>query len=938
MATRDLTVRLRADIQGYRRAMQQAAAATGNFERQMFAVQRAGRALSSFGDTMTKNVTVPLVALGTAATKMAVDFDNTFGQMQGLAGVTADEVDHLKETVLGLAGETGRAPQELAEALYFIRSSGIEGSVALEVLERSAVAAAAGLGDTGAIADAVTSAINAYGASAITAAEATDVLVATAREGKAEPAELASQMGRLLPVASELEISFSDVGAGLAALSNTGNDAAASATRLGDIMAKLLRPSQQGAEALASVGLSLDDVHRSLREEGLLDTLLMLRERLGDTGFRRLFDDAQGLQGALALTGAQAEKNREIFDNLANSAGALDDAFRKSEGSGRDLERAWAQVQVALIQIGEIIAPVAADVASAIAGLVAAFQELPEPVQTALVAIGGLIAAIGPGVWTVGKLTTAFGGLMAKLSEIAVPAGTISGAFQGTATAGATLGSRLLGLAGSFSLVGAAVAAGVIAFEDYNETKQEAARISDRYTEALLREADAQEAAVDAVSASELAQGALGEKLRELEADFSIFNEAIRESGDELERLDDLQAAIPAMGLEEALERAGLAGSAFADELIRISEGLDDRELIDLIDRLDGLSDRYDEASREASNARYAEEQLENQHGESAGAIEEVAGGYEEATTALQEYARELRAQFDPIFGLVDALHQQAEANTRVEEAQQALNDAIATYGRESPEAAAAQRDLDAAQRNAAGAALDVYIATATLNDAISKNPSLLESSKRMLQTWVDQGLITQETADAMAAQFDLTAERARQLGETDPHISITANDAASPVIEQVKSIVNTIPRSVTTSWTLAVAQKVASLRDQRWGGIVRSYQGGGIHAHVARNEVIRYAEPETGGEAFIPRRGDRARSIAVLREAAGWYGLTIGPAASVAPAGTAGGGSAGSGSVRVDAKLVVTGDGALFGAINRALRTGELRWEINGQPVQVAS
>src|SRR5690606_29051330 len=159
---------------------------------------------------------------------------------------SSDLVAHLKETVMGLAGETGRAPQELAEALYFVRSSGIEGAVALEVLERSAVAAAAGLGDTGAIADAVTSAINAYGAEVITAAEATDVLVATAREGKAEPAELASQMGRLLPVASELEISFSDVGAGLAALSNTGNDAAASATRLGDIMAKLLRPSQQG--------------------------------------------------------------------------------------------------------------------------------------------------------------------------------------------------------------------------------------------------------------------------------------------------------------------------------------------------------------------------------------------------------------------------------------------------------------------------------------------------------------------------------------------------------------------------------------------------------------------------------------------------------------------------------------------------------------------
>jgi len=885
MATRDLTVRLRADIQGYRRAMQQAAAATGNFERQMFAVQRAGRALSNFGATMTRNVTVPLVAIGTAATKMAVDFDGTFGQMQALAEVTADEVDHLRETVLGLAGETGRAPQELAEALYFIRASGIDRAVALEVLERSAVAAAAGLGDTGAIADAVTSAINAYGAEVITAAEATDVLVATAREGKAEPAELASQMGRLLPIAAELEVSFADVGAGLAALSNTGNDAAASSTRLGNIMSKLLRPSQQGAEALASVGLSLDDVHRSLREEGLLDTLLMLRERLGDTGFRRLFDDARALQGALSLTGAQAEKNREIFDSLANSAGALDDAFEKSEGAGRDLERAWAQVQITLIRIGEIIAPVAADVAGAIAGLVAAFQELPEPAQTALVAIGGLLAAIGPAVWTVGKLTTAFGGLMAKLSQIAVPAGTISGAFQGTATAGATLGSRLLGLAGSFSLVGSAVAAGVVAFNAYNRTKEEASRISSRYTEALLREADAQTAAVDAVSASELAQGSLGEKLRELEADFSVFNEAIRESGDELERLEDMAGAIPALGLEEVLERAGLAGSDFADELIRISDGLSTGELVDLVDRLDGLSDRYDEAAREAENTRYAEEQLANQHGESADAIEEVAGGYEEATSALQEYARQLQAQFDPIFGLVDALHQQAEANTRVEEAQQALNDAIAQYGAESPEAAAAQRDLDAAQRNAAGAALDVYVATATLNDAISKNPSLLESSKEMLQTWVAQGLITQETADAMAAQFDETAERARELGRTDPHISITANDAASAVIEGVLSNINRIPQFVTTTLELQRRGFTTSGLQQRWGGIVHSYADGGIHAHVASDEVVRYAEPETGGEAFIPRRGDRARSIAVLREAASWYGLALLPAGGIQPA-----------------------------------------------------
>lgn len=61
-----------------------------------------------------------------------------------------------------------------------------------------------------------------------------------------------------------------------------------------------------------------------------------------------------------------------------------------------------------------------------------------------------------------------------------------------------------------------------------------------------------------------------------------------------------------------------------------------------------------------------------------------------------------------------------------------------------------------------------------------------------------------------------------------------------------------------------------------RWGGIFHSYAGGGIHAHIARNQVVRYAEPETGGEAFVPRLGDPRRSGAVLSEAASWYGYGL--------------------------------------------------------------
>lgn len=53
---------------------------------------------------------------------------------------------------------------------------------------------------------------------------------------------------------------------------------------------------------------------------------------------------------------------------------------------------------------------------------------------------------------------------------------------------------------------------------------------------------------------------------------------------------------------------------------------------------------------------------------------------------------------------------------------------------------------------------------------------------------------------------------------------------------------------------------------------------GGMTPAHVAGGEMIRYAEPATGGEAFVPRRGNAARSVGVLEHAAGWYGMGLHP------------------------------------------------------------
>ena len=99
-----------------------------------------------------------------------------------------------------------------------------------------------------------------------------------------------------------------------------------------------------------------------------------------------------------------------------------------------------------------------------------------------------------------------------------------------------------------------------------------------------------------------------------------------------------------------------------------------------------------------------------------------------------------------------------------------------------------------------------------------------------------------------------------------------------------------------------------------RMGGLYAFAGGGVTPAHVAHGTRYKWAEPATGGEAFVPRLGDPARSRSILSQAAGWYGLDIvdkktGPLQSFQWGGIAGDTSTtrGRGSTVVNVGTVVT-------------------------------
>jgi TP901 family phage tail tape measure protein len=314
---------------------------------------RANASLAGLGKVAkgTLGSVVPLAAAGAGiavgvfakrSLDAAIAFDESFTRIAAISNATAADISAWKEEVLSLAGETAKAPEELADALFFLSSAGLKANQIMPALEASAKAAASGLGETADVANIVASALNAYAGAGLTAASVTDTLVAAVREGRAEPEEFAGALGRILPIASQAGVTFDQVAASLASLSNIGLDVNEAVTAMRGVIQAIVAPGSMAADALKKIGLTAQDMLDAISEDGIIGALRMLdtaaRENTDTQAdyigvLRQVVPNVRSLTGVLGLTGQKAEKVDAIFDRVLNSTGAMGDAFKTTAES-----------------------------------------------------------------------------------------------------------------------------------------------------------------------------------------------------------------------------------------------------------------------------------------------------------------------------------------------------------------------------------------------------------------------------------------------------------------------------------------------------------------------------------------------------------------------------------------------------------------------------
>ena len=324
-------------------------------------LQGAQRALANFQNfavDVGRVAATAIAAVGVASVREAAEFETSFSKIQGLVGLTEEQITKLEEAAMRFGPRFGKSANEAADALFFITSAGLRGQKAAEVLEASLKGAAIGLGETKTIADLATSAVNAYGEANLGGAEAVDVLAEAVRLGKLEPAALAETMGAVLPIASNLGVSFQEVGAAMAGMSKTGTDAATAATQLRQILNTLAKPTSEANRGLANMGLSAEGLRKQIKDEGLFATLETLTTAFDGNieATTQVFGNIRALSGVLDLMGASLEDNRELFKLMTDDTGVLNEAFEiTAETAQFKFDAAMATARNSLVSIGRAI-------------------------------------------------------------------------------------------------------------------------------------------------------------------------------------------------------------------------------------------------------------------------------------------------------------------------------------------------------------------------------------------------------------------------------------------------------------------------------------------------------------------------------------------------------------------------------------------------------
>lgn len=442
MSERTLTVRLRAIVDGYERAMSSAAQSTDDFAARAEKVTGIGKRAEDTGKRMTTGLTLPIAAVGTAALFTAGNFEASMREVQALTGATAGEMAMLEAQATRMGAETQFAASDAADALGQLVKGGFNVQQAYDALPGVMQLAAAATIDIASAADIATNVLSGYGLEVRDLATVNDLLAQTANASDTDVRELGEAFKYVGPVARGAGLELNETTAILGLFAENGIRGSMAGTALRGAITGLISPTGPAAAILERLGISAVDASGQLLP--MTDILDQLAESGATTAdIMAVFGDRAG-PAMVALLASGSESLSQFTKMLDESGGVAQNlADAKMGGLNGSIEQLLGSLETLAIAVGDSGAlNFVTALASGGAELANAMSGVPGPVLGGAVAIAAIAAASGPAIWAFGKMTQLYRPVVAGAQDVILKLMLMGEQFQlaraaGTSTAGA---------------------------------------------------------------------------------------------------------------------------------------------------------------------------------------------------------------------------------------------------------------------------------------------------------------------------------------------------------------------------------------------------------------------------------------------------------------------------------------------------------------------
>ncbi|EAG7895583.1 TPA_asm: phage tail tape measure protein [Listeria monocytogenes] len=463
-------------------------------------LEKSAQKLKKAGTAMTVGFTAPIVAGMIKSTKAYLDFDNEVTEVNSLlreSGESAKEFGDRYTQVFDYAQKAsvkyGVASEQTMLGMKEMVKKGYDINQTMASMPAIFNAARASGDDFETVMSVTTSTLEQFGMISKDTNKqmeytnkVADVLTYVADKTAAGFSDMGTAMNYVGPISHSLGYSLTDTAAAVGLLSNRGIEGQKAGTGLRGMLTSLLKPSKSAAEAMAAVGLKIEDNNGNMKTlPTLLDDINDKTKKMTRTqknSFLTMIFGREPLSAVNTLLEAGGDSLRKYSKGADEANGytkQVADNMRKAGKFGVDQFK--ASLEVLEQNVGQKLMPALTPVIEWANKMIDKFNDLSGEQQQNIIKWAGIIAATGPVLMIGEKLVSMTGGLIkgfaglgkilglgSKLTSLAAGFGATTTAVEGTSLAAAGLAGSFGALPAVIGLAGAAlIGVGIYALDKH---------------------------------------------------------------------------------------------------------------------------------------------------------------------------------------------------------------------------------------------------------------------------------------------------------------------------------------------------------------------------------------------------------------------------------------------------------------------------------------